>query len=47
MVVTEVRAIFKFSHVYSRVYAVGLWTLVFTGGLEMLDLDEWIKKIGN
>ena len=28
---------FKFSHLCSRVYGVGLRTLVFTGGLEMLD----------
>ena len=28
---------FKFSHLYSRVYVLNLWTLVFPGGLEMLD----------
>ena len=34
---------FKFSHLYSRVYAVRLWTLIFTGCLQMLDCVDHSK----
>ena len=36
---------FKFSDLYSRVQAVGLWTLVFAGGLEMPDwMNEYTER---